>query len=351
MYKQILMFKRMSPVSRELRSASVVLLAVFSIGMASCQKSDDSEEDYTGNWFRSYDFEGVARTEAVQFVIGNNVYVGTGYKKEDSRLSDFWTFDQGSGTWFQKADMPVAGRNAAVAFSIGDKGYVGTGYDGTQYLKDFWEYNAAGNTWTKKADFGGSARYGAVAFSLNGKGYIGTGYDDNYLKDFWEYDPALDSWTQKASLAGTKRTDALAFTINGKAYVCTGVNNGSYPDDMWEFDATANSWTQKRRISNISDDDYDDDYNIVRSNASAFVIDNVAYLTGGSSSGLSGSTWAYDPVSDLWTQMTSFESTTREGAVGFSLNNRGYIVTGNNSSSRFDDMWEFNPYAEQVDND
>lgn len=333
------------------RFAAIPLFACLLFVAASCNKSDDDENEYVGNWFRSYDFEGVARTEAVSFVIGSYAYVGTGYKKDNERQSDFWAFDQATGTWFQKADMPVAGRNSAVGFAIGNKGYVGTGYDGTQYLKDFWEYDADANSWSQKTNFGGTARYGAVGFSLNGKGYIGTGYDDNYLKDIWEFDPSTNQWTQKASLAGTKRMDAVAFVINNKAYVGTGLNNGSYPDDLWEFDVNANSWTQKRRMANISDDEYDDDYNLLRSNASVFVMDNIAYLSNGDYSGVTGTTWAYDPITDLWVQKTTFESTARVGAVGFSLNNRGYIVTGNSSSYRFDDMWEFSPNAEQVDND
>lgn len=333
-----------------LRYAAIFTIGIATVTLSSCSKSED-DEDYVGNWFRSYDFEGVARTEAVNFTIGNYAYVGTGYKKEDTRLSDLWAFDQSTGTWFQKADMPAVGRNSAVAFAIGNRAYVGTGYDGTNYLNDFWEYNADDNTWTPKAPFGGSARYGAIAFSLNGKGYVGTGYDDNYLKDIWEYDPGNNKWTQKASLAGTKRMDAVAFVINDKAYVCTGVNNGAYPDDLWEYDANANNWVQRRRIANISDDEYDDDYNIVRSNACVFVIDNIAYISNGDVNGITGTTWGYDPGQDLWTQKTTFESTSRVGGVGFSLNNRGYITTGNNSSSRFDDMWEFAPYAEQVDND
>lgn len=327
------------------------VLGLAATGLSSCKKSSSDDTDYVGNWFRSYDFEGVARTEAVSFVIGNYAYVGTGYKKDDERLSDFWAFDQASATWYQKADLPTAGRNSAVAFSIGNKGYVGTGYDGIGYLKDFWEYNPDNNTWTRKADFGGSARYGAVGFSINGKGYISTGYDDNYLKDLWEYNPDSNQWEQKASLAGTKRRDAVAFVINDKAYVCTGINNGAYPDDMWEYDGVANTWTQKRRLINVSDDDYDDSYNIIRSNACSFVIDGLAYLTNGEQNGNTGTTWMYEPQSDVWTQKTTFESTTRVGAIGFNLNNRGYVTTGNNSSYTFDDMWEFASYATQVDND
>lgn len=333
------------------KNATILTLGLFMAFGTSCKKSSDSSTTLIGDWFRSNDFEGVARTEAVSFVIGDKAYVATGYQRDDIRLNDLWQYDQASGTWFQKADMPGAPRNSAVAFTIGTNGYVGTGYDGVNYLKDFYRYNSNNNTWDTIADFGGSGRTGAVAFGIGTNGYVGTGFDDNYLKDFWVYNASNNSWAQTSSLGGTKRSDAVAFTINDKAYVATGVNNGSYPDDVWQFDPASAAWTQKTRLANISDQTFDDNYtSILRSNGSAFVMNNIAYITNGVNSSVVGTTWAYDPSTDVWTQKTSFEATQRQGAVAFSINNRGYVATGNNSSSRFDDMWEFAPNNDKVDN-
>ncbi|KAA5532326.1 galactose oxidase [Taibaiella lutea] len=339
------MIQKKAPAFHLTKNAAIVALGLFTVLSASCKKDDTPTTTTVGDWMRSSDFEGVARTEAVGFVLNGNAYVGTGYKQDDVRLSDFWAYDQASQTWFQKADMPGAPRNSAVAFTVGSKAYVGTGYDGINQLNDFYSYDPATNKWDTIANFGGSGRYGAVAFSSATKGYVGTGFDGNYLKDFYSYNPANDTWTQTASLGGTKRQNAVAFTIGDKSYVVTGINNGSYPDDVWEFNAANETWAQKTRIANINaDDTYDDLYgSIPRSNASVFVMDNIAYLAGGNSSGLNGTVFAYDPSTDRWTQKTGFEGTIREGAVGFNLNNRGYIVTGNNSGSRFDDMWEFLP--------
>jgi len=330
------------------KNATIITLGLFMALGSSCSKSSSST-DLVGDWFRSNDFEGVARTEAVSFVIGDKAYVATGYQKDDIRLKDLWEYNQSNGTWIQKADMPGVARNAAVAFSINNVGYVGTGYDGTSYLNDFWSYNPSNNTWDSIAPFGGSARYGAVGFSINNQGFVGTGFDDNYLKDFWAYNPSSNSWSQTASLGGTKRKDAIAFVFNNTAIVATGINNGAFPDDVWAFDG--NNWTEKTRLANISDESFDDNYaSILRSNASAFVMNNVGIISNGTTGSVTGTTWAYDPATDVWTQKTAFESTQREGAVGFSLNNRGYVATGNNSASRFDDMWEFNPNAAKVDN-
>jgi N-acetylneuraminic acid mutarotase len=322
--------------------------------LSSCKKdSGDDDEDIIGNWKRSSEFEGVGRTEAVTFTIGNRLYVGSGYDGSD-RLNDFWSYDQTANTWFRIADFPGVARSSAVAFAVNGKGYVGTGYDDNDdRLKDFWEYDPASNTWKRIADFAGTARYGAVAFALGSKGYVTCGYDGNYLKDMYEYDPATNTWVQRASLGGSKRTDAVAFVNNGFAYVVTGSNNGSYLTDFWVYNPATNTWTEKRKINSVSDDDYDDDYgdNIRRANAIAFVMNGKAYLTNGTRNGITGTTWEYNISSDTWVQKTAFEGSAREGGVGFSINNRGYITCGNNSSFRFDDMWEFFPDAEQDDND
>lgn len=321
--------------------------------ISGCEKSTTTSDDLILNWKKSSEFEGVSRTEAVSFTIGNKVYVGGGYDGND-RLIDFWEFDQVTGTWFQKADFPGTPRNSAVTFTIGGKGYIGTGYDeNDNKLKDFWEYDPATNMWTQKADFAGTARYNAVGFSIEEKGYLATGYDGNYLKDLWEYDPINNSWTQKASMGGSKRSEAVVFVHNKLAYILTGSNNGSYLNDFWVYDPATNTWSEKRKISNVSDDDYDDDYgdNIRRGQAVIFVMSNKAYLTCGYRGGVIGTTWEYDISNDTWKEKTAFEGPSREGAVGFSIDNRGYIVTGNNSSYRFDDLWEFFPDSEQEDSD
>jgi N-acetylneuraminic acid mutarotase len=340
-------------IPQNLYLIGTTFLIGFIIFLSGCEKDTTSEDELIGNWKRGYEFEGVGRTEAVAFIIDDKVYIGGGYDGSD-RLQDFWSFDQTTGTWTQIAQFPGIARNSAVAFAVNGKGYIGTGYDeDDNKLKDFWEYNPATNVWTRKADFGGTGRYGAVAFAINNKGYVGTGYDGSYLKDLWEYDPSANVWTQKASLAGSKRTDAAVFVYNNRAYVVSGFNNGSYLNDFWAYNPTTNAWSEKRKITDVSDDSYDDDYdnNITRSNAMIFVMNTKAYLTCGNYSGIIGTAWEYDIENDTWKKKTGFEGSAREGGIGFSVNNKGYIVTGNNSSYRFDDLWEFFPDEEQSDSD
>jgi N-acetylneuraminic acid mutarotase len=340
------------------------LLAVFFIANG-CSKDTDSSSDLTGNWKVSSEFEGVGRTEAVSFTVGDMVYIGLGYNGTvgytgSERLNDFWAFQKTSGTWKRVASFPGAARNNAVAFVVDGIGYVGTGFDGTQGLSDFWAYNPTTDSWSEVADladFGGVARYGAVAFSIGNKGYIATGNGagaEGYLKDLWEYNPASNTWVQKASLTGSKRQDAVAFVYNNKAYVVTGNNNGSLLSDFYSYDASADAWTRLRNITSSNDDeDYDDDYgaNITRSKASIFVLGNKAYLCCGSTSGITNTVWEYNIDGDIWEQKTSFEGASRQGAIGFSLGGVGYITTGTGGSTYFDDLWEFYPDQEQTSTD
>jgi len=326
----------------------IYLIAFLPLIITSC--SGDDDDNLIGYWVRVSDFDGLARSDASSFTISNKGYIVCGYDGK-KRLSDLWEYNMDTDSWTQKADFPGIARNSATAFAIDDKGYFGTGYDGENYLNDFYEYNPSSNTWTKEADFPGTARYGAVSFGVSGKGYVGAGYDGNYLKDFYSYNPSNGTWTQITSIGGTKRMGATSFVINDEAYVCCGVNNGTYVDDFWKFNPSTGSWTQLRDISNTSDDDYDDDYEITRTNANALVIDGIAYITCGEQSGVRGDTWKYYPSTDLWEQVHDFKGTTRTVAVSFSNGTRGFIATGKSSTYRFDDIWELHPTEYDPDDD
>ena len=322
-----------------------VSIPLFSILFFACNKNSGgtSDDTTTGNWINRYEMNGNVRSEAVSFVIGDTAYVGAGYDGTE-RLNDYYAYDAATNSWYQTADFPGTARNSAFAFAAAGKGFVGSGYDGVNKLKDFWQYDPITNVWTQKADFAGTARYDASAFGLNDKGYVVAGFDGSYLKDFWQYDPSSDSWAEKPDGIGSKRSAAVTFVYNNNAYLVTGINNGQLVTDFWKYSDTSGIWTELRKISNVSDDSYDDDYSdIIRSNASAFVIGDYAYLSTGENGGYISKTWRYEFKTDLWVRRTAFEGATRSGSVGFAVQGRGYITTGKSSSNYFDDVYEFRP--------
>lgn len=342
-----------------------LLFAMMLLCAAYVCSSCTEDEDYTqGVWDRKSDLDGVARSQASSFTIGNKGYICCGYRGSGKLyLKDLWVYDIEGNYWTQCASMPEEAsiRKDAAAFALNGKGYITTGAikEEPNYLSDTWEYDPATDSWMRKDDFTGGMRYGAIAFSVANYGYVGTGYNDNWLKDFYRFDPNAPSgkqWEVVNGFGGQKRKYASAFVINNEAYICCGENNGGLVEDFWKFDGT--KWTQLRDIANTNDDeDYDDDYAITRYSAVSFVIDNKGYITSGKrgSNSLSSDYWVYHPETDVWTgdaddDYTPFEGTARSEAVAFSTGTRGFILTGASSGYFFDDMWELLPYKfEEVD--
>lgn len=328
-------------------------VSLFIVSLFACTGGEE-EIVLLGNWTELGAFEGVPRSDAVAFSIGDYGYIGTGYDgNEDERLNDFWRYDAKNDYWTQVSSLPAPARNGAIGFNAGGKGYIATGYDGDTKLKDTWEYNPDSNSWIQKADFGGSGRYGALAFSIDGLGYVGAGYDGNNLKDLWSYSPEEDKWTQRVSIGGKKRKDAVAFVVNGKAYVCMGADNGQYLGDLWEYDPVGDAWNEKREIGKNANTDeaYDDDYEIIGINGVAFGFNGKGYVATGGPGYPSNRVWEYNVDADLWTECTNFEGVPKYEAVCFSVNNMPYVATGRSSGYYMDDVWTFNPDAEHNEND
>jgi len=329
------------------------------LNIVSCGNSDD---DLIGNWVSLYDVEPGGRSDAVSVSVNNIGYFGTGINTDNTvdRYRDWWKVDfSNKKPNYTKLDsIPGVARSGAVAFAIGEDIYVGGGYDGEKRLNDFYKYSITDGLWAQIDSFPGVARYGAVAFSVNGKGYVGTGLANNYtyLNDFYCYDPLTSKWTKAGSFGGTKRYEAVVFVINDVAYLATGKKDG-YVSDFWKYNGTTNEWTQLRDIYNTDEDNsYDDDYDdIVRSQGVAFVSGEKGYekgyITTGGKGGSGRSTWEYDPATDLWNEKTSFEGVSRGGSVSFTINDYGYVLTGSTSSTYFSDIWRFDPNAEQDDTD
>ncbi|WP_093024895.1 Kelch repeat-containing protein [Pustulibacterium marinum] len=328
---------------KKLNTLKVYSLALMA-GLAFVSCSDD-DDDILGNWVERSVFDGTPRSGAVSFMIDGTGYVGTGYDGDDY-LSDFWEYNVEGDYWQQRADFIGSARSAAVGFSVDSKGFIGSGYDGIDELGDFFSYDPSANSWTQVADFPENPRRGAIAFSGDSYAYFGTGDDgDNDRKDFWRYDPSADSWEEIYGFGGNKRTEATSFRIDDVVYMGTGESNGSYLEDFWAFDLSDESWTK------LNDLDEEDDYDVVRSNATAFTLGQYGYVACGYYGGNMDSVWEYDPSTDTWEEKTDYEGVTRLDPVSLSNGTNGFVLLGRNGTSYLDDMMEFYPFDEYDDED
>ncbi|HEY3387722.1 MAG TPA: hypothetical protein VGK46_14510, partial [Saprospiraceae bacterium] len=86
-----------------------------------------------------------------------------------------------------------------------------------------------------------------------------------------------------------------------------------------------------------------------RARAVAFTIGSKGYMGTGQRAFSSGWTymddfWEFNPLTNIWTQKATFPGPPRAGAVGFAINGKGYLGTGESSPSLFrNDFYEYNP--------
>ncbi len=95
-----------------------------------------------------------------------------------------------------------------------------------------------------------------------------------------------------------------------------------------------NTWTQKANIGNI-----------LRNGAVGFSINNKGYFgTGISNNVCQKDFWEFDPITNTWTQKADFAGTARAYATGFSISGKGYVGIGwQNGIGNFYDFWEYEP--------
>lgn len=247
--------------------------------------------------------------------------------------------------WIKKTPFGGGKRERAVAFAIGNRGYIGTGQDSSNILnKDLWEYDSADDIWTQKANFPGVARRNAVGFAVANKGYIGLGinHPDAFLgtrqSDMWEYNPQTNTWLQKANFPGNSGTGiyyATAFVINNLAYVCGGKNGPStYSNQLWSFNPAINQWVYVSAFPGIKMERY---------GLIGVGINGKAYIgPGANEDNYQNDWWEFDPQTNTWTKKLDFPGSARMGCIGFELNGRAYIGLGIDGGYK-DDFYEYNP--------
>ncbi|MCX6276427.1 MAG: T9SS type A sorting domain-containing protein, partial [Bacteroidetes bacterium] len=283
-------------------------------------------------WTQKSNYSGVARFDFAGFSLNGKGYIGGGrYGGPFNSISEWQEYNPVSDSWNIITPMTYP-FTALSAFEIAGTGYVMNGVNDAFYNYDTFRYNQAGNNWSTGAQNNYPRLY-ASGVSNGVKGYIigGYGFSAESLNDLWEYNPVLDAWTEKDTLPlSAARYYASAFSILGNVYVFGGTNDFGNLNDLWKYDTATTHWTQMSSMPSVE-----------RMQSLSFVINNEAYVVGGSLNGTnSKEVWKYDAITDTWTALPDFPGLNAPfGGVAFTINGKGYIVTGNGTS----ECWEFDP--------
>ncbi|WP_422349772.1 Kelch repeat-containing protein [Flagellimonas sp.] len=247
--------------------------------------------------------------------------------------------------WRQMKDFEHESRRFAAVGTVGDDVFMGLGLGSSgNNLSDFWKYQSQTDTWTQLPNFPGNPRFGTFHFVLNGHIYVGGGTDNSSEagpNDFYRYDPATNTWTQLSDFPANpdkERQFSSSFAIDGKGYVYGGVDHGVEPfyDDLWVYDPETDTWSEKAGFEIAG-----------RAGAVGFSINGKGYIATGfrDQPPLLSDVWEYNPINDSWTQKTSLpQGMERYSSFGFSLKGKGYLGMGiDEEDNLLKDIWEFDP--------
>ena len=88
---------------------------------------------------------------------------------------------------------------------------------------------------------------------------------------------------------------------------------------------------------------------VARNGAVGFSIGNKGYIGTGfyGNEGYLKDFWEYDPATDIWIRKADFPGNARQFGSGFSIGNKGYIGLGHDSTVYYADFWEYDPATDK----
>ncbi len=193
----------------------------------------------------------------------------------------------------------------------------------------FFQLSSAQYVWRHKACLPGPARLG-LFFSIGNEAYYLGG--PSTIPELWQYDVTSNVWTQKNNFPGAAYV-GLVFVINDTAYAGCGLDTlGNYHTDFWKYNATMDSWTPVAPFIGPA-----------RYSAMGFTLNNMGYLGCGKAVGEYNDFYQYNPANNTWTQKASFPGSTRQFGLGLAAGGLGYMGFGYDGNNCLNDCYQYNP--------
>ena len=292
-------------------------------------------------WIQIDDFPSVERDDAINFVIGETAYCGTGLKPAFIPSNDMHAFDMNTETWSTISSLPAGTeRQYATGFSYNNYGFVFGGI-GSDYFNDLWMYDPANGNWQAKMSLPAEGRMGSSCFVINDTAYIVGGRTSllNSISEVWAYCISADTWTQKSNLPFGSRWRASTATDNAKGFLAFGVDSESnFRRELYEFNPLINAWSQLSVFPGAG-----------RAYAAMNYINGELLVIAGLDS-LSNSyndMWKINPTELIWQELDTIPASRRRGGLCFNSATTIYYSTGIDlNNNRLKETWKlYNPTA------
>lgn len=179
--------------------------------------------------------------------------------------------------------------------------------------------------------------------------YLSGGYSDSE-RTLFVYDAARNSWSQKAPLPIISAS-GVSGVIDGKLYVLTGLCPTTDPTDpagecplgvtqrLYRYDPNTDTWTRLTDCPN---------QHVLGAGG---VVEGRFYVAGGEDFGpdnpmqFSNKLDVYDPATDTWASLSPMP-TGRHNVAGAVLDDKLYVIGGDDNSTVFDNVEAYDPVTD-----
>jgi len=146
-------------------------------------------------------------------------------------------------------------------------------------------------------------------------------------------------WIQKESIPASGRYCHISFVIGDKAYAGLGAIDAEqriYSAELFKYDPSADSWEQLADFPGGG-----------RYGSTAFSVNGKGYICLGvdTTHMWQDDVWEFDPVTELWVQKSNFPGGDRYHSFSFVIGDKAYLAGGsvNQGDNYLNDCWCYDP--------
>jgi N-acetylneuraminic acid mutarotase len=300
----------------------------------------NGKDDYAQNGWSIKTHTLSIRSATSSCAIDGKIYVIGGLGSNATpNLAKNEVYDPSTNTWEIKEPMKVPRGCLSSAVVDGIIYAIGGPHQAPSTILE--AYNPASNTWTTKQNMLNPSQQ-AQACVVNGIIYnIGGNHDKRNCE---AYDPVTDTWTAKTPIPEGAGGNAAVTAYNGLIYVFGGgfsIESSTLGphSKVYAYDPLTDTWTQKQSMPTA------------RFNFQTYLVNDKIYAIGGSQSrGTSLATVEmYDPAADSWIKLNDMPQKLAWHS-GVVMNNKIYVICGSTNWLVSDGaVWEYNPDFTGID--
>lgn len=136
-------------------------------------------------------------------------------------------------------------------------------------------------------------------------------------------------WNELPDFPAGATDGSVSFVIDGVAYVTGGLNSAG----LYSYTPSTKTWAA---LGNLPG-------NVTRVWAFAFAYNGKGYLGGGAVNGgsVTNEFYEYDPTTNTWTAKAPFGGGVRDGGFAFVIGDKAYVGTGFDNALLHNDVWEY----------